>query len=401
MEVPLCDLTQQYAAMKAEIDAAMQAVAAEGRYILGPNVAALEREIAEYCQCKYAVGVNSGTDAIHLALRALDIGPGDEVITTPFTFIATTEAIGMVGARPVFVDIDPRTFNIDSARIERAITPRTKALLPVHLYGQPCDMDALLRIANDHGLVIVEDCAQAIGATYASRKVGSFGGAGCLSFFPSKNLGCFGDGGMVVTDDQRLYERVEMLRRHGGKVKYYHTELGLNSRLDELQAAILRVAFCRLNAWNDARREHAYQYNKLLAKDDRIVCPSELATSSGEAIVPGADSATNPLLRSVYQQYTIQIPDRDHVARAMNDAGVGCAVYYPVPLHRQQVHKQLGYLLGAFPIAERVANHCLSLPLFPYMTGQQRQRVIEVLHAALPPGVSSRGAESFRKVVAA
>jgi dTDP-4-amino-4,6-dideoxygalactose transaminase len=323
------------------------------------------------------------------------------VITTPFTLIATTEAIRIVGATPVFVDIDPRTFNIDPMQIEPAITPRTKALLPVHLYGQPCDMHALLRIANNYGLAIVEDCAQAIGATYAGRKVGSFGSAGCLSFFPSKNLGCFGDGGMVVTDDQRLYARVEMLRRHGGKVKYYHTELGLNSRLDELQAAILRVAFRRLDAWNDVRREHAYQYNNLLANDNRLVCPSELAASSGETIVPGADLAMNPLLRAVYQQYTIQIPDRDHVARAMNDAGVGSAVYYPVPLHRQQVHEQLGYSPGAFPNAEHAANHCLSLPMFPYMSGQQRQRVIEVLRAALPPGVSSRGAESVRKVVAA
>jgi dTDP-4-amino-4,6-dideoxygalactose transaminase len=206
---------------------------------------------------------------------------------------------------------------------------------------------------------------------------------------------------MVVTNDERVYERAEMLRRHGGKVKYYHTELGLNSRLDELQAAILRIGLRRLDAWNDARRKHAHQYNALLTKDDRIVCPSELSTSSGETIVPSADSTANRLLRPVYHQYTIQIPDRDRVARAMNEAGVGCAVYYPVPLHCQQVHKQLGYSSGAFPNAEHVANHCLSLPMFPHMTGQQRERVVEALRAALPPGGSSRAGKVVRKAVAA
>ena len=252
--IPVCDLKQQYRSLKSEIDAAMQQVAADAHFILGPNVKSLEKEIAAYCDCAHAAGVANGTDALHLALRALRIGPGDEVITTPFTFVATTEAIGIVGARPVFVDIDPHTFNIDPAKIEAAITPRTKAILPVHLYGQPCEMDAIMEIAERHGLYVVEDCAQAIGATYKGRKVGSFGHAGCLSFFPSKNLGCFGDGGMVVSGNKEVFERVEMLRRHGGKVKYHHCELGLNSRLDELQAAILRVKFKHLEAWSEQRR---------------------------------------------------------------------------------------------------------------------------------------------------
>ena len=255
--IPVCDLQQQYQNLKTEIDAAMQQVASGCRFILGPNVKELEKEIAAYCQCEHGVGVGSGTDALQLALRALRIGPADEVITTPFTFVATTEAIGMVGAKPVFVDIDPVTFNIDPAKIEAAITPETKAILPVHLYGQPCDMDPIMDIAGRHDLFVVEDCAQAIGATYRGRKVGSFGDAGCLSFFPSKNLGAFGDGGMLVTNNPEVFERVEMLRRHGGRVKYHHCELGLNSRLDELQAAILRVKFEHLENWNTARRKNA------------------------------------------------------------------------------------------------------------------------------------------------
>ena len=258
-------MKQQYQSLKAEIDAAMQEVAAQTRYILGPNVKQLEEDVARFCQSSHGVGVASGTDALHLALRALKIGPGDEVITTPFSFVATTEAIGMVGATPVFVDIDPLTFNIDPQRIEAAVTPRTKAILPVHLYGQPCDMEPILQTARRHGLYVVEDVAQAIGARYQGRQVGSLGDAGCLSFFPSKNLGGFGDGGMVVTNHPEVAQRVEMLRRNGGRVKYHHEEPGLNSRLDELQAAILRVKFSHLSRWNRLRRQNAYRYNELLA----------------------------------------------------------------------------------------------------------------------------------------
>jgi dTDP-4-amino-4,6-dideoxygalactose transaminase len=388
MGIPLCDLTGQYLALKDEIDAAMQAAAAAGKYILGPNVAALEREVAEFCQCEYAVGVNSGTDALHLALRALDIGPGDEVITTPFTFIATTEAICMVGATPVFVDIDPRTYNLDPALIDKAVTSHTKAILPVHLYGQPCDMNAIDAVARDHGLSIVEDCAQAIGATYSGRKVGSFGSVGCLSFFPSKNLGCFGDGGMVVTNDRQVYDRVEMLRRHGGKVKYRHTELGLNSRLDELQAAVLRVKFAHLDAWNRLRRQRAYTYNRLLSQTSSVHCPAELG-SAGTVVPTDANAAADPLIRHVYHQYTVALGNRDRVAARLAESNVGCAVYYPVPLHLQKVHANLNYAAGSFPVAECIASRCLSLPMFPELRVDQQEYVVECLQRLANSGRES------------
>ncbi|MEX0611992.1 MAG: DegT/DnrJ/EryC1/StrS family aminotransferase [Pirellulales bacterium] len=377
MDVPLCDLTRQYLALKGEIDAAMQAVAENGMYILGPNVAELEHEIAEYCQCQYAVGVNSGTDALHLTLLALDVGPGDEVITTPFTFIATCEAIRRVGAKPVFVDIDPRTYNLDPSLIASAITPRTKAILPVHLFGQPCDMHPLLETASTHCLAVVEDCAQAIGATYRGRNVGSLGTAGCLSFFPSKNLGCLGDGGMIVTNDRRVCERTEMLRRHGGKIKYYHDELGMNSRLDELQAAILRVKLKHLDTWNALRRQHAYTYNRLLSATS-IDVPVEFAPD-GVNVPTDAGAALQSPIRHVYHQYTIAVADRDRLARRLTESGIGCGIYYPVPLHLQKVNADLQYAAGSFPNAERVANRCLSLPMFPELRAAQQEQVATVL----------------------
>lgn len=436
MNVPLCDLRAQYESLKDEIDVAMQAVGASGHFILGPNVKAFEEEMAAYVGCEHAVGVASGTDALHLALRALQIGPGDEVITTPFTFIATTEAIGMVGARPVFVDIDPRTFNIDPNLIEDAITPRTKAILPVHLYGQSCDMDAIMDIANRHSVRVVEDCAQSLGATYKGSKVGTFGDVGCLSFFPSKNLGCFGDGGMVVTDNPSVYERVEYLRRHGGKVKYHHEELGLNSRLDELQAAILRVKLQHLDRWNSMRRQRAYRYNRLLANLKGVIRPAELANNNtiipvssilsqterglrGHVSLPfpvgkgrgegpkkensapasfAPDEAdTNPLLKAVYHQYTIIIDNRDAAREYLNNAGIGCAVYYPVPLHLQKVHDGIGYQQVDFPCAERAAQACLSLPMYPELTYAQQMQAVE----CLCHGVAGRTTRHTRNIVAA
>ncbi|MEX1224262.1 MAG: DegT/DnrJ/EryC1/StrS family aminotransferase [Pirellulales bacterium] len=378
--IPLCDLQQQYLTLKDEIDRAMLEVAASGHYILGENVKSLEQELAAYCGCKHAVGVANGTDALHLALRALDIGPGDEVITTPFTFIATTEAIGLVGATPVFVDIDPQTFNLDPQALEHAVTSRTKAILPVHLYGQPCDMDAILAVAQSHGLFVVEDCAQAIGATYRGRKVGTLGDVGCFSFFPSKNLGCFGDGGMVVTNDERLFERVEVLRRHGGAVKYHHRELGLNSRLDELQAAILRVKWKYLDAWNFARRAHALRYHRLLQSIVGVTRPAEL-TEQGASIP--SETAPNGLLQAVYHQYTITVAQRDAVAEQLRAAGVACFPYYPVPLHLQEVHANLSYRPGSLPRAEFAARSCLSLPMFPELSGEQQQVVAEQLESAV------------------
>ena len=380
--VPLCDLRAQYESLKHEIDVAMQTVAASGRYILGPNVKAFEEEMAAYLGCRHTIGVGSGTDALHLALRALDIGPGDEVITTPFTFIATSETICLAGATPVFVDIDPRTFNIDPNLIESAITPRTKVILPVHLYGQPCDMDAIMEIAQRHDLRVVEDCAQALGGEYRGRRTGAFGDAGCLSFFPSKNLGCFGDGGMVVTNDRDLYERAEYLRRHGGRVKYHHEELGLNSRLDELQAAILRVKLKQLDAWNARRREIAAVYERLLAGVPHVLVPTELDRDG--LFRPGRSSTEeNSWLTAVYHQYTILAEHRDELAETLRAEGIGCCVYYPVPLHMQAVHRDLGHRCGDFPCAEHVAARCLSLPMFPELTFEQQQQVAECLQRGI------------------
>ncbi|MDA0832966.1 MAG: DegT/DnrJ/EryC1/StrS family aminotransferase [Planctomycetota bacterium] len=380
--IPMCDLKTQYMSLKSEIDAAMQAVCANTNFILGPEVRKLESEIAAANQCQFAIGVASGTDALHLALRGLNIGPGDEVITTPFTFVATTEAIGMVGATPVFVDIDPDTCNIDVTQIEAAITPRTRVILPVHLYGQACDMDTIMAIAQQHNLHVVEDCAQSIGASYRGHRTGAIGTAGCLSFFPSKNLGGFGDGGMVVTNNEELYQHIEILRRHGGRVKYYHDELGLNSRLDELQAAILLVKHQHLAEWNERRRENAYRYNELLGGRVDLKRPVEL-TSQGKIIPMASMHTENDLLKAVYHQYTIQVDNRDVVMNHLQKAGIGHAIYYPVPLHLQKVHSELGYRPGSFPHAEQVAANCLSLPMFPELTASQIQTVCSVVLEAL------------------
>lgn len=372
--IPLCDVKQQYETLKDEINAALLAAVAEGRYILGPNVKALEKEVAEFCGAKHGIGVGNGTDALHLALRALKIGPGDEVITTPFTFIATAEAISLVGATPVFVDIDPNTFNMDPANIEAAITENTKAIMPVHLYGQPCDMDAIMAIANKHDLRVIEDCAQAIGAEYKGQKVGTFGDAGCFSFFPSKNLGAMGDGGMVVTNDDEVYERVEVLRRHGGRVKYHHEEVGVNSRLDELHASVLRVKLKHLEAWNNSRRERAYYYNQHLSST--VKCPTE-KTANGYATPTATEQTAGSDYKAIYHQYTALIEGRDELIAALKEEEIGCLVYYPVPLHQQEVYSELGYSVGSFPHAEYAASRCFSLPMFPELTSEQQDRVVE------------------------
>ncbi|MBC8123671.1 MAG: DegT/DnrJ/EryC1/StrS family aminotransferase [Gemmatimonadaceae bacterium] len=363
--IPILDLKAQYQALAGPLQEAVQEAMASGHYILGPRVRELEAQIASYCGTTHAIGLNSGTDALYLALRALGIGPGDEVITTPFTFIATTEAIGAVGATPVFVDINPLTFNLDVTQVENKITARTRALLPVHLYGQPCDMEPLMEIARHHSLRVIEDCAQAIGATYRGKRVGTFGDVGCFSFFPSKNLGCFGDGGMAVTSDAEIAGRIEMLRRHGGKRKYHHTELGVNSRLDELQAAILLVKLPHLDAWNAARRTCADYYNRLLDRVPGVVRPHEAAETG-----------------CVYHQYTIRVRDRDRVQAALKEADVASMVYYPVPLHLQPVHHSLAHSMGDFPVAEQMANEVLSLPMFPELSPEQQRTVIGALQVA-------------------
>ncbi len=369
--IPILDLTRQYRAIKDEIDRAVLDVLAAGVYINGPNVRALEDEIARYAGTQHAVALNSGTDALHLALRALDIGPGDEVITTPFTFVATTEAIGMVGATPVFADIDPRTFNLDPSSIERAVTPRTRAILPVHLYGLMSGMDEVLAIAGRHGLPVVEDCAQAIGAQWEGRPAGSIGTIGCFSFFPSKNLGAYGDGGMLVTDDAEIAAHVKRLRAHGAAVKYYHDELGVNSRLDEIQAAILRVKLRHLDEWIDARRASAARYSSSLNKLSGVETPSAPASS-----------------RHVYHQYTVRVGEREEVARALEQRGIQTMIYYPVPLHLQAVHASLGYGMGDFPEAETAAIEVLSLPMFPELEDAEVDRTIEALESAILSPVS-------------
>jgi dTDP-4-amino-4,6-dideoxygalactose transaminase len=363
--IPILDLVPQYRLLKADIDAAIQGVLESGSFIMGPNVGAFENEIAGYLGSQHAVSLNSGTDALHLALRALGVGRGDEVITSPFTFVATTEAIGIVGATPVFVDIDPATFNIDPALIEAAISPRTKAILPIHLYGAPADMSAISAIARRHKLAVVEDCAQAIGAQVDGRFAGMIGDVGCFSFFPSKNLGAYGDGGLIATNNDQLAERIKSLRVHGGLRKYHHDELGVNSRLDELQAAILRVKLKHLDEWTLARRNVAKRYNEAFAGDSGVAIPSEPKGCS-----------------HVYHQYTIRVQQRDQVREKLGAAGVQTMVYYPVPLHLQAVHKEL--CAGQrFPHSEAAAEEVLSIPMYPELSPAAQDQVIDAVRRAI------------------
>ena len=359
--IPVLDLKAQYASIEQEIDAAIKEILLSGQFILGPAVRELEEKVASYCGCKYGVGVASGTDALRLTLTALGVGPGDEVITTPFTFIATANTISHCGARPVFVDIDPRTYNIDPAAIEAAITERTKAIVAVHLYGQPADMDPIVELAGAHGLYVVEDAAQAIGARYKGRPVGSIGHAGCFSFYPTKNLGAYGDGGMVVTNDAALAEKVDILRRQGGKKKYHAEVLGFNSRLDTLQAAILGVKLKHLDAWNEARRRVAQRYNELLDG------------------LPLTTPYESPDVYHVYHQYTIRAEQRDALAAYLKGRGIGTMIYYPVPLHLQRLYADLGYGEGSLPASEAASQEVLSLPMYPELSEEQIGMVVEAI----------------------
>ncbi len=356
MDIPLVDLKLQYEAIKDEIRCGLESVLESAQFVLGEQGQALEEEIARYCGVRHAVGVGSGTDALHLALRAAGIGPGDEVVTTPFTFIATAEAIAYVGARPVFVDIDPDTFNIDVALVEAALTGRTRAILPVHLFGQPADLTPLVELCRRTGLVLIEDCAQSFGASYQGRMTGAWGDLGCFSFFPSKNLGCYGDGGMVITDDGELACRLRMLRNHGSRERYHHSVIGYNSRLDELQAVVLRTKLKYLEGYNRARRLNAARYNERLG-DSAVVAPVEDGRGT-----------------HVYHQYTIRVPQRSRVREALTSAGIASAIYYPVPLHQQEVFTAdcAGVRL---PAAEEAAARVLSLPMYPELTEEQIDRV--------------------------
>ena len=370
MRIPLIDLVAQYRAIQPEIDEAVHQVLESGRFILGPNVAALEQEVATYLGVKHAVGVASGTDALVLALRALGIGSGDEVIVPTYTFFATVEAVMLAGATPVLVDIEADTYCLDVRQVAERITARTKAVIPVHLYGHPANMTPLLELAQDYGFKVVEDNAQAFGAVYGGRKTGSLGDVGCLSFFPSKNLGAYGDGGMVVTHDDKVAERLRMLRTHGWQRKYYPELMGYNSRLDELQAAILRVKLRHLDGWNDRRRDLARQYEQQLS-------------SLGVGVPYEARSA-----RHVYHLYVIRVKDRDKVQRCLKEAGIASAVYYPQPLHLTEPCRPLGLKEGYFPTAERASQETLAIPLYPEMSEKQLDAVVATLErAAIVPEV--------------
>jgi dTDP-4-amino-4,6-dideoxygalactose transaminase len=360
--IPMVDLHQQYRRIEPEINAAVKAVLTSSNFILGPVVEDFEHRLAEYCECDYAVGVASGTDALLLAMLAVGIGEGDEVITTPFTFVATASAISRTGATPVFLDIDSRTFNIDVSQIESAITERTKAVVPVHLYGQPAYMDEILAIARKYDLYVMEDAAQAIGARYKGRRVGALAHAGAISFYPTKNLGAYGDGGIVVTNCAIVADRVDVLRRHGSQVKYYHECVGFNSRLDAIQAAILEVKLQYLDTWQEQRREAAYRYNALF-EGTEIAVPHEL-----------------PYVYHVYHQYTIKVPERRDALRAyLLNKGIQTMVYYPLGLHRQALYESLGYSDGQLPVTESVCKHVISLPCFPEITTQQQEIVVNAI----------------------
>jgi dTDP-4-amino-4,6-dideoxygalactose transaminase len=366
MPVPMVDLKIQYEAIRDEINTAVFSVLQSTHFILGPHGKALEEEVARYHKVKHAVAVASGTDALHLALIAAGINRGDEVITTPFTFIATAEAISYVGAVPVFVDIRPDTFNLDVTKIEAAITKRTKAIIPVHLYGHPVDMDGLMKIAKKHKVRVVEDCAQSFGAAYNGTKAGAFGDMGCFSFFPSKNLGCYGDGGMVTTDDSKLAEHLLSLRNHGSRVRYYHDEIGFNSRLDEIQAAILRIKLKRIDEYNAMRRANAAVYAKYLSAPE-IQLPTVLK------------GATH-----VFHQFTIRVNNRDLVKKKLDDGTVTSSmIYYPVPLHLQAAYSNLGMKPGSLPIAEHAAREVLSLPMYPELTEVQIEQIADAIKKAL------------------
>jgi len=356
--IPFGDLKLQYQAIKVELDEAMQRVLSDGWFILGKQVSAFESEFAAYCGVTFAVGVANGTDALELALTACGIGPGDEVITTPLSATFTCLAISATGATPVFVDIDPDTYNIDPRKLEAAIGPKTKAVMPVHLYGQPVDMEPILALAREHELIVVEDAAQAHGALYKGRRAGSMGDVGCFSFYPSKNLGAFGDGGMVVTNNAAVAEKLRMLRNGGQKTRYDHQMVGRNSRLDELQAAILRVKLGYLDKWNERRRHIAALYTALLG-DSEVLPPIEL-----------------PDAQHIYHLYVIRCLQREALQKHLCERGVETAIHYPLPIHLQGAYRALNLGPGSFPVAERGAQEILSLPIYPELTDAKVRQIV-------------------------
>jgi dTDP-4-amino-4,6-dideoxygalactose transaminase len=379
-KIPPVDLARQYQQIAQETDAAILAVLKSGYYIGGPVVSEFEQQFAEYVGTSHAIGCNSGTDALYLAILALEIGPGDEVITPSFTFFATAEMVSQAGATPVFVDIDSLTFNLDPHKLEAAITPKTKAIIPVHLFGQPVDMGMVMNVAEKHNLFVIEDCAQATGAKWQDKQVGSWGHINAFSFFPTKNLGGCGDGGAVTTNDPELADKVRMLKEHGSRQRYFHEAIGINSRLDALQAAILHIKLRYLDEWNQQRRQAAQLYTALLTPIPHLILPTEIA--GGE---------------HVWNQYTIRIQNndskginrdaagtlRDRVREKLQESGVLSMIYYPIPLHLQVVYQSLGYPLGSFPQTEVIAEQVLSLPMFPGINIEEQKQIAYALKEAL------------------
>lgn len=363
MKVPLLDLKPQYEQIRAEVEPAILDLCKSQAFILGPKVQECEAAVAKYCGAAYGVGMSSGSDALIVALMAEDVGPGDEVVTTPYTFFATVGAISRVGAKPVFVDIDPVTFNLDPAKLEAALTPKTKAIIPVHLYGQMADMDAILAVARAHKLAVIEDAAQAIGAEWKGRRAGSLGDYGCFSFFPSKNLGCFGDGGMLTMQDPAKAKKSVVLRNHGSEPKYYHRLIGGNFRLDALQAAVVTIKLKYLDGWTAARQANAARYEKLFAQTG--------AVKSGKIGLPAAK--TN---RHIYNQFILRAENRDGLLAHLRAREIGTEIYYPVPLHLQDCFRSLGHRPGDFPESERAAKETLALPIYPDLTDDMAAWVV-------------------------
>ncbi len=374
MKVPFLDLRAQHDPLRGEIMASLQEVIDQSAFAGGPFVAKFEEDFAAYCRTQFAIGVGNGTDALWLALLGLGIGPGDEVITVPSTFMATAEAISYCGAKPVFVDIDERTFTLNPALLERAITPRTKVIIPVHLFGQMADMDPIMEIAQRYQLPVIEDACQAHGAEYKGRKAGSIGTAGCFSFYPGKNLGAWGEGGAVVTNDPALNQKIRVLRDHGQNKKYHHSDIGWNGRMDGIQGVVLRIKLKGLDRGNAARRAHARVYDDQLAG-----LPGLIVTPPAAYGVP------------VYHIYAIRVTGRDRVLQALTERGIGCGIHYPIPIHLQEAYRSLGLGAGSFPIAERCANEFLSLPMFPELTPAQIDTVVHEVKSVMSAVTSPAG----------
>lgn len=366
MNVQFIDLSEQYKTVKDEIDSGLKKVFEKGNFILGDEAKKFENDFARYCGVQYGVGVNSGTDALYLALAALDVKPGDEIILPAFTFIATALCVSYAGAKPVFIDVEEETFNIDPTKLKKAINAKTKAIIPVHLYGQPANMNEINAIASQHGLTVIEDAAQSHGATYNGKKVGSLGPIGCFSFYPTKSLGAFGDAGMIVTDDSKIFEKCRMLRDYGRKGRYEHTIKGYNSRLDTIQAVVLLSKLKHLDQWNQMRNAKAKLYQDLLGGIDGLVLPQ-----------------IKPDRTHVFQTFAVRVKNRETVLTKMKEKGIDVLIHYPIPLHLQEAYAELEYQKGDFPVSERLADEELSLPMFPHITSQQVEYVAKSLKESL------------------